>query len=75
MNIFRLIGDMTHLASFIVLILRLLASKSASGISLKTQELLLMTFLFRYTDLFYIYRSLYNSTMKLLYIGLSAFIV
>ena len=75
MNIFRLIGDMTHLASFIVLILRLLASKSASGISLKTQELLLMTFLFRYTDLFYIYRSLYNSTMKLLYIGFSAAIV
>ena len=66
---------MTHLASFIVLILRLLASKSASGISLKTQELLLMTFLFRYTDLFYIYRSLYNSTMKLLYIGFSAAIV
>lgn len=66
---------MTHLASFFVLILRLLASKSSAGISLKTQEILLMCFIFRYTDLFYIYRSFYNSFMKAAYILLSAGIV
>lgn len=31
MNLFRLAGDMSHLASFLVLLLKLLASRSAAG--------------------------------------------
>lgn len=31
MNLFRLVGDMAHLASFLVLLLKLLASRSAAG--------------------------------------------
>lgn len=31
MNLFRLAGDMAHLASFLVLLLKLLASRSANG--------------------------------------------
>ena len=31
MNLFRLVGDMSHLASFLVLLLKLLASRSAAG--------------------------------------------
>ena len=31
MNLFRLVGDMAHLASFLVLLLKLLASRSANG--------------------------------------------
>lgn len=31
MNVFRLAGDMAHLASFLVLLLKLLASRSANG--------------------------------------------
>jgi len=75
MNVFRLIGDMTHLASFFILILRLYTSRSSAGISLKSQELFLLTFICRYTDVLYHYISLYNTTMKILYIGLSAGIV
>ena len=89
MNAFRLVGDMTHLASFFILILRLYAARSAAGntksdrtdsrnvagISLKSQELFLMTFVFRYTDVFYRYISAYNTIMKILYILLSAAIV
>lgn len=33
MNLFRLVGDMAHLASFLVLLLKLLASRSANGAS------------------------------------------
>lgn len=33
MNLFRLAGDMSHLASFLVLLLKLLASRSAAGAS------------------------------------------
>ncbi|KAF0697239.1 Aste57867_12067 [Aphanomyces stellatus] len=75
MNIFRLIGDMTHLLSFLVMILRLQASRSATGISLKSQELFFLCYVTRYLDLFTHYVSLYNSVMKLLYLGLSGAIV
>lgn len=47
MNLFRLAGDMSHVVSILVLILRLRSSKSAVGISLKTQELFLIVFVTR----------------------------
>ncbi|KIY93681.1 hypothetical protein MNEG_14280 [Monoraphidium neglectum] len=68
MNIFRLAGDMMHLLSIVVLLLKILATKSCRahnaaatavaaaaacpGISLKTQELYLLVFVTRYLDLF-----------------------
>jgi len=48
MNLFRLAGDMTHVLSILVLLLRLQAAKNANGISLKTQELYLVLFLLYY---------------------------
>eukprot|EP01041_Mallomonas_annulata_P001239 gene1239-2406_t len=42
MNIFRLAGDMSHVISIMVLLLRLRVSKNAVGISMKTQELYLL---------------------------------
>jgi ER lumen protein retaining receptor len=42
MNIFRLAGDMSHVASIIVLLLRLKVVKNAAGVSLRTHELFLM---------------------------------
>lgn len=75
MNLFRLLGDMCHLASFIVLLLKLVASKSATGISLKSQELFFLVFCTRYIDLPTHYVSLYNTVMKLLYLGFSGAIV
>lgn len=75
MNIFRLIGDMSHLASFLVLLLKLLASRSAAGISLKSQELFFLVFVTRYVDLFTHFVSLYNTVMKVLFLLFSGAIV
>ncbi|KAL7445312.1 hypothetical protein ACHAXH_008515 [Discostella pseudostelligera] len=75
MNIFRLCGDMSHVFSILVLLLRLRVAKNAAGISLRTHELFLLVFITRYTDLFTTYYSLYNSVMKVLYIGSTASIV
>ena len=66
---------MCHVMSIIVLLLRLHASRSASGISLRTHELFLVVFVTRYLDLFTTYYSLYNSCMKILYIGSTGYVV
>ena len=75
MNLFRLAGDMCHVLSILVLLLRLRVSKNAIGVSIKTQELYLIVFVTRYLDLFTFYYSLYNSLMKILYITATAYIV
>ncbi|GER46775.1 ER lumen protein retaining receptor [Striga asiatica] len=75
MNVFRLAGDMTHLLSVIVLLLKIRTMKSCAGISLKTQELYTIVFLARYLDLFTRYYSFYNTVMKLVFIGTSVCIV
>ncbi|KAF8409105.1 hypothetical protein HHK36_005178 [Tetracentron sinense] len=75
MNIFRFAGDMTHLISILVLLLKIYATKSCSGISLKAQELYALVFLTRYMDLFTDFVSVYNTVMKLVFIGSSVAIV
>jgi ER lumen protein retaining receptor len=75
MNIFRLAGDMCHVFSIIVLLLRLRVAKNAQGISLRTNELFLLVFVTRYLDLFFNFFSIYNSVMKVLYIVSTASIV
>jgi ER lumen protein retaining receptor len=75
MNIFRFIGDMAHVASIVVLLLRIQAMKNARGISIKTQELYFIVFAARYLDLFTHFYSLYNSSMKVLYLSSTAYII
>jgi len=75
MNIFRLAGDMSHVFSIIVLLLRLRVAKNAQGISVRTHELFLVVFVTRYLDLFTTYYSVYNSCMKVLYILTTAAII
>ena len=58
-----------------VLILRLRVSRSAIGVSVKTQELFLLVFVTRYLDLFTTFYSLYNSLMKVAYIAATSYIV
>ncbi|CAN0366691.1 unnamed protein product [Ectocarpus sp. 6 AP-2014] len=72
MNIFRLLGDMTHLAATVLLPYKLHTSRSAAGVSLKMQELYLVVFLTRYLDLFFRFISVYNSVMKVVFIFLTA---
>ena len=75
MNAFRLAGDMFHVVSILVLILRLRVSKNAIGISIKTQELYLLVFVSRYLDLFTTFYSFYNTIMKILYISATSYII
>ncbi|TXG72594.1 hypothetical protein EZV62_001173 [Acer yangbiense] len=75
MNIFRLAGDMTHLASVLVLLLKIHTIKSCAGVSLKTQELYALVFATRYLDIFTSYVSFYNTIMKLIFLGSSFSIV
>jgi len=75
MNIFRFCGDMSHVFSIIVLLLRLRVAKNAQGISVRTHELFLLVFVSRYLDLFTQFYSMYNSIMKVIYISTTASIV
>eukprot|EP00850_Spirogloea_muscicola_P016295 SM000131S26725 [mRNA] locus=s131:250426:257697:+ [translate_table: standard] len=75
MNIFRLAGDMTHLMSICLLLLKIHTIKSCAGLSLKTQELYALVFATRYLDLFTNFVSLYNTVMKLIFLGSSCSIV
>mmetsp|Transcript_16246 Transcript_16246/g.24377 ORF Transcript_16246/g.24377 Transcript_16246/m.24377 type:complete len:227 (-) Transcript_16246:352-1032(-) len=75
MNIFRLAGDMSHVFSIIVLLLRLRVVKNAAGVSVRTHELFLLVFVTRYLDLFTTFYSIYNSVMKVLYIISTAMII
>ena len=62
---------MSHLLSFLILLIKMQGSKSAAGISLKTQQLYALVFICRYMDLFWNFISVYNSVMKVLFIMLS----
>ncbi|KIK69008.1 hypothetical protein GYMLUDRAFT_631571 [Collybiopsis luxurians FD-317 M1] len=75
MNLFRLLGDLAHLASILILIHKIQTSRSCRGISFKTQALYVTVFLARYLDLFFRWISFYNTTMKVFFIGSSCYIL
>lgn len=75
MNIFRFLGDMSHILSFIVLLHKIVKGKSAAGISLRTQELYALVFCSRYVDLFWNMASWYNWVLKVVFIVSSLTIV
>ncbi|KTG07171.1 hypothetical protein cypCar_00025168 [Cyprinus carpio] len=69
MNIFRLTGDLSHLAAIIILLLKIWKSRSCAGISGKSQILFALVFTTRYLDLLTSFISLYNTCMKIIYVG------
>ncbi|VDO75807.1 unnamed protein product [Schistosoma curassoni] len=71
MNIFRLLGDISHLAALIILLLKIYSSRSCKGLSGKTQIMFALVFTARYVDLFVYYISAYNTIMKITFIVLS----
>lgn len=75
MNIFRIVADLSHLASSFILLYSIESHKSIVGLSLKTQILYVVVFVLRYTDLFTSYVSLYNTAMKLVFISTSCYTV
>ncbi|CAF2877423.1 unnamed protein product [Rotaria sp. Silwood2] len=73
MNIFRLLGDFSHLAAIIVLLLKIWTTRSCAGVSGKSVLLYDVVFVCRYLDLFMHYVSFYNSIMKVIYLVSTTF--
>ncbi|XP_037571223.1 ER lumen protein-retaining receptor isoform X1 [Dermacentor silvarum] len=71
MNIFRLVGDLSHLLAIIILLLKIWRTRSCSGISGKSQILFSITYTARYLDLFTTFVSPYNSVMKVVFLATS----
>ncbi|XP_013396701.1 ER lumen protein-retaining receptor 2 [Lingula anatina] len=69
MNIFRLVGDLSHLLAIFVLLLKIWKSRSCAGVSGKSQILFALVFITRYLDLFTNFISVYNSLMKVIFIA------
>lgn len=73
MDIFQLIGDSLHLVAILLLLLKILASKNVLGLSYKTQELYLMVFLTRYSDMIleHHWGSVYFNLMRFIFLGIT----
>lgn len=71
MNIFRLSGDLAHLLAIIILLAKIWRTRSCAGISGRSQILFALVYTTRYLDLVTNYISLYNSTMKVFFVGTS----
>ncbi|KAK6343087.1 hypothetical protein TWF718_008461 [Orbilia javanica] len=68
LNPFRIIGDLSHLSSKLILVWAICSNRSAEGVSLITQALYLLVFLTRYVDIFYTQLGWWNTTLKIFYI-------
>ncbi|KAJ8904974.1 hypothetical protein NDN08_001486 [Rhodosorus marinus] len=80
MNVFRILGDLFHVAAILILLRKMTMTKSCAGISLRTQILYLVVFSCRYMDLFWLnpFHSplrFYNTIMKLAFIGTSVYTI
>lgn len=71
MNIFRLTGDLSHLLAIIILLLKIWKTRSCAGISGKSQILFTIVYITRYLDLVTTFISVYNTVMKVVFIGAS----
>lgn len=68
MNVFRILGDLSHLLAMILLLVKIWRSKSCAGISGKSQILFALVFTTRYLDLFSNFISIYNTVMKVVFL-------
>jgi len=77
MNIFRILGDVSHTASKCILIWAIHSNKSSEGVSLLTQLLYIVVFVTRYLDLFWVppTASWWNFILKNFYIWSSIYII
>ena len=75
MNFFRLIADMLHLVAIILLIFRIRKTRNCIGLSYRTQEIYLVWFIWRYIDIFLYFVSVYNSLMKVFFVGATIYTI
>ncbi|KAG6223410.1 hypothetical protein E4U26_004560 [Claviceps purpurea] len=73
-TIFRILGDLSHLASKGILVVSIHRNRSAEGVSLITQGLYAVVFCTRYLDLFR-EKYLWNFLFKIVYILSSLYII
>ncbi|KAK4115487.1 ER lumen protein retaining receptor [Canariomyces notabilis] len=74
LNLFRVAGDLSHLASIFILLHKIVQLKSCSGISFKSQVLYLIVYFTRYLDLPWT-SSPYNFIFKILFIASQMYII
>ncbi|KAJ5804698.1 uncharacterized protein N7518_001001 [Penicillium psychrosexuale] len=81
-NVFRIIADLSHAGSIFILLWAIHRNKSAEGISLLTQLLYGLVFIFRYLDLLFpstytggTWHSIWNVCFKLFYLISSSYLV
>ncbi|GKT52642.1 ER lumen protein-retaining receptor [Colletotrichum spaethianum] len=74
LNLFRIAGDLSHLASIGILLHKMVQLNSCSGISFKSQALYFLVYITRYLDLFST-SSLWNLMFKILFITSQGYIV
>lgn len=75
-NLFRVAGDLVHVASIYLLLAKIWSSHSVAGLSLKTQLIYMAVYCCRYLDLFINpFSSLYNLVFKLGYLGSQGYIL
>jgi len=76
MNIFRILGDVSHASSKLILIISIYRNSSAEGVSLITQAFYCLVFLSRYLDFFSGFSySIWNTTFKAYYILTSLYVL
>lgn len=73
MDVFQLIGDFLHLVAILMLLLKIISSKTVIGLSYRTQELYMVVFLTRYSDLIieHHWGSFYFNFMRFIFIGIT----
>jgi ER lumen protein retaining receptor len=77
MDVFQLIGDFLHLIAVLMLLLKILANKNVIGLSYKTQEVYLVVFLTRYSDMIleWHWGSVYFNVMRILFVGITGYTI
>ncbi|XP_075230945.1 ER lumen protein-retaining receptor isoform X2 [Lycorma delicatula] len=71
MNIFRLVGDLSHVLAILILLVKIWRTRSCSGISGKSQVLFAIVYTARYLDLITAFISTYNTIMKIVFLAAS----
>ncbi len=73
-DLFKYLGDICHVLSFIILIYNMKKKKNCMGVSYRTQEVYLLVFLIRYSDLLFIKQtSAWDVSFKLAYITMTLY--
>lgn len=74
-NYFRILADLVHLLSHIILLEKIIRHKNVAGISLKTQIVYMIVFVSRYLDVFTNNFSLYNTILKIVFLASTGYTI